>query len=169
MCIPRPFCCFPFASLKKCFLHVQMPAFDNSICLRIIHWDLYVSYLIYLCEIFRSHYKSCTIISDNFQNSSLTTQNLFMNELPNCFTSLWLHYTPLKPPYQSASSVQYVMILFWLWHMFCVNVYFSKEGRDMRNNQQNYCLLHTTQLILVVGSYEPLNVGIHLWPPEMLN
>ena len=39
----------------------------------------------------------------------------------------------------------------------------------MRNNQWDYCLLHTTQLTLVAGLYEPLNVRIHPWPPEMLN
>ena len=169
MCVPRLFHCFLFTSLKECFLHVQMPAFNNPICLRIICWDLYMSYPIYLCEIFHSHYKSCTIISDNFRNSSPTTQNLFMNKLPDCFASLWLHYMPLRPPYQSVSSMQYVMISSWPWHIFYVNVYFSKEGKDVRNDQRDYCLLYAIQLILVAGLYEPLNVRIYLWLLEMLD
>ena len=53
--------------------------------------------------------------------------------------------------------------------MFCINVYFSEKGRDIKNNWQDYCLLHTTQLILIAGLYEPLNVRIHPWPPETLN
>ena len=128
-----------------------------------------MSYPICFHEIFCSSYKGSTIISDDFRNSSPMTQNLFMNKLPNCFPSLRLHHTPLRPSRQGALSMQYVMISSRPWHMFCVNVHFSKEGRDVRNDWQNYCFLHATQLTLVAGPYEPLNVRVHPRPPEMLD
>ena len=162
MCVPRLFRCFPFACLKECFLHVQMPAFDNLICLRVVHWDTDVAYSVYLHEVFRSSYKGSTIISDDFWNSSPTTQNLFINKLPNCFPSLRLHHTPLRPPRQGVSSMQYVMISSRLWHMFCVNMHFSEESRNIKNNWWDYYLLYAIQLTLVVGLYKPLNIRIYL-------
>jgi len=142
--------------------------FYHSIWLWVISWYSNVTNVIALCNPVQSSNKWSSIVHDNLLKSTPVVQNFVKYELFYCPTSLTSQSLSFWPPSQQIPCLYNIFMPLERWHVYCVDICFSKKWSWNLNHWREYDIFSELDLALMVGRNKPLYITVNSWPSEVV-
>jgi hypothetical protein len=127
-CDWRPFQNALFTGPDNRFLDCAMLLFNNAICPGVISWDTDVADTKVSFKPVKGSYKGCTVVSNNFLNSSLSAQDFLEEECTKGAFCFCIEGMPFRPCSKQTMGLNDILIPYYMLYKHCVHICLSKKG-----------------------------------------
>ena len=99
-------------------------------------------------------------------NTTPSTEDLLENEVTESFFCFLTKGPPLRPGGEGTTSLSKIVELVNRWHQHSVDVGFTEEGRNVRDDWGNVQAVELPGLTGMTSRDKPLDIVFQHWPPE---
>jgi hypothetical protein len=155
-----------FAGLHDSFANVKVLRLHDTVGARVVARDANVMDAVAGTKNFQSSDVRGSVVSNQLFKTTPATENILEDEVGDNFARIGRSSASLGIGGQSIASVMDVAVGTKLRHEEGIDVGFSEEGGDERNDRRDVEVLHLAQLTLVTRLTVPTDVFVKVRPPE---